>query len=693
MTLTNRDLKFRFYSVLKNEDAPPFITDTLLAVADGLGGSGSTVHKIDYAKYPDFRGEIMNSAFGDMSDEGKAMLAWYFSEIIAPMADNIGDTSALWASRIALARFVYALGTDRRFSPEGLRFPEVRAELSDFVKKGLISVAERFGFESGKISGQILLPTTLTAIRSKEYENSVRAEVMWVGDSRAYAFTKDGMKLLSVDDEDESGCITNIFDGREGKRARINYRVYQIPKPCLLMTASDGVFDPFSPNDNLGVENLFLSVMSKVNSAVDMARALSGIYSKIHADDASVCLKAFGFSDFDEIKSLFSERAEYISVVAEKLDKMRSTLDVMDTDEADVCSYISQRSEDKYAKICEILLEKQRSGVSDIILDNGMIKRELDKYKVLCESAEKTDLNDTKDAYGKLYTALLDSPEKLDKILIDKGGDERECILIGRTVKRAYALLKAEEEYEIKQKTYNEHLEERKALRSEIAHLIELFNKKIDEIAESADKSSFADCKSACEKCLALNYRRRFWQKLLIQFDFERIVEKTVKLSQEEIRLFSAVNSNTRVLILKRHDVFTKGNLYNANKSLYETELSRLIGYIKEFKKAEVFFAPHVASELIGAKDTKSEKNAESVSDLFEEFLLGDPYTVVNCILQTLAEKCNETSAIDSCYNATRLENFRQYYRNKGNDNGDAKMFLEELRLLEERYMSAKPFV
>ena len=48
MTLTNRDLKFRFYSVLKNEDAPPFLSDTLLAVADGLGGSGSTVHKIDY---------------------------------------------------------------------------------------------------------------------------------------------------------------------------------------------------------------------------------------------------------------------------------------------------------------------------------------------------------------------------------------------------------------------------------------------------------------------------------------------------------------------------------------------------------------------------------------------------------------------------------------------------------------------
>ena len=43
----NKDLCFKFYSVLKNEDAMPFIGKNILVAADGMGGAGSTVHEID----------------------------------------------------------------------------------------------------------------------------------------------------------------------------------------------------------------------------------------------------------------------------------------------------------------------------------------------------------------------------------------------------------------------------------------------------------------------------------------------------------------------------------------------------------------------------------------------------------------------------------------------------------------------
>ena len=37
-------LKFTFYSEVKKEDAEPYADDRFLVVADGLGGSGATVH-------------------------------------------------------------------------------------------------------------------------------------------------------------------------------------------------------------------------------------------------------------------------------------------------------------------------------------------------------------------------------------------------------------------------------------------------------------------------------------------------------------------------------------------------------------------------------------------------------------------------------------------------------------------------
>ena len=50
--MSNR-LSFDFYSVLKNEDAPPFVGSDFLVAADGLGGAGSNVHVIDRSEHPD----------------------------------------------------------------------------------------------------------------------------------------------------------------------------------------------------------------------------------------------------------------------------------------------------------------------------------------------------------------------------------------------------------------------------------------------------------------------------------------------------------------------------------------------------------------------------------------------------------------------------------------------------------------
>ena len=53
---------FTAYSVLKNEDAIPYAEEGLVAVADGLGGAGSTVHLIDRERHTQFERELYRTA-------------------------------------------------------------------------------------------------------------------------------------------------------------------------------------------------------------------------------------------------------------------------------------------------------------------------------------------------------------------------------------------------------------------------------------------------------------------------------------------------------------------------------------------------------------------------------------------------------------------------------------------------------
>ena len=135
-----KELKFRFYSVLKNEDAPPFLSDELLVVADGLGGDGSTEHAIDRAKHKNLKKEIVENAFGDFEGGLSSEFVEYLDELLYAMSDETNDTSALWGSRIVIGRFVYALMKYDRFSYENLRDESARDELTEFIKRGFFNI-------------------------------------------------------------------------------------------------------------------------------------------------------------------------------------------------------------------------------------------------------------------------------------------------------------------------------------------------------------------------------------------------------------------------------------------------------------------------------------------------------------------------------------------------------------------------
>ena len=349
-----RDLKFAFYSVLKNEDADPYSGDNLMIVADGLGGAGSIVHSIDRDKHHDLYESIMASAFGDCPDIAAKLGDDYFKKLIAPMIDDKNDTSALWASRIVMARCAYAIIANDQY--EELDKENVRKHLAGFIQKGLESVKDKFKLEKGTYFGQKILPTTLAFVRYKEDKDQVVAETLWAGDSRCYALTIDGLKILSIDDEDSSGSITNCFHA-DNKEVRLNYRRYTIKKPCALFVASDGIFDPFE-EDYLYVEHVLLKKISESETIGEVGEKLCKFYGEVHGDDATMAFTSFEFESFDKMKEKFDARNREIDKLAAESSEKREEIELINNNGQDVTDYITKRTGDKYEQIVSLIADR-----------------------------------------------------------------------------------------------------------------------------------------------------------------------------------------------------------------------------------------------------------------------------------------------------------------------------------------------
>lgn len=349
-----RDLKFAFYSVLKNEDADPYSGDNLMIVADGLGGAGSIVHSIDRDKHHDLYESIMASAFGDCPDIAAKLGDDYFKKLIAPMIDDKNDTSALWASRIVMARCAYAIIANDQY--EELDKENVRKHLAGFIQKGLESVKDKFKLEKGTYFGQKILPTTLAFVRYKEDKDQVVAETLWAGDSRCYALTIDGLKILSIDDEDSSGSITNCFHA-DNKEVRLNYRRYTIKKPCALFVASDGIFDPFE-EDYLYVEHVLLKKISESETIGEVGEKLCKFYGEVHGDDATMAFTSFEFKSFDDMKKKFDARNREIDKLAAESSEKREEIELINNNGQDVTDYIIKRTGDKYEQIVSLIADR-----------------------------------------------------------------------------------------------------------------------------------------------------------------------------------------------------------------------------------------------------------------------------------------------------------------------------------------------
>jgi len=309
-----KNISLSFYSVKRNEDAEPFTDNGLIAVADGLGGAGGIEHDISglpFAKDPvQIKEKLLSCAIPEYNPQKHAWLTPYLDDCFKPLINEKLHTSAFWGARIAIVRFVFAMKEIPEFY-QNIEKDKTREELSAFIKKGLMDTVKQFEMKPSENRGHILLPTTLAAIayptKKTEY-----IDIMWTGDSRCYVWDEHGLHKLTSDDIDWMGSLNNVFTAREDIIGTINYYRQYIRKPCILMTTTDGAFDPYLYEESYWMEAILLENIQKSKSTKELSKLMKTHYDGVKYDDASMACAFIGFKSFQDIKDKLSERTKAI---------------------------------------------------------------------------------------------------------------------------------------------------------------------------------------------------------------------------------------------------------------------------------------------------------------------------------------------------------------------------------------------
>lgn len=705
--MSNR-LSFDFYSVLKNEDAPPFVGKNFLVAADGLGGAGSNVHVIDRSKHPDLKKEIMDAAYGDFDESEKNAIIDYLNTLVEPMADEKSDTSALWASRIIIGRFVYAMmkgaapakesdSEEQKLTKLDVSNEAHRAALSTFISNGLTKVAESLSLKNGEYSGQLLLPSTLSAICFEERESSVVAECVWAGDSRCYALCPSGLKLLSEDNEDSSGAITNLFAASIEKTV-LHYRRYEIEKPCALMVVSDGIFDPFA-EDYIGVEYYFQDAISKSGSLEELSAMLKAQYDSIRGDDSTVAFTAFGFKDYEDMKQALKPRADYFFDLTQRWQQLRSALELVDLPESEVSGYIATRTSDKYEKIAQLisdaLIEKKEDAAISPALRDKVMAASLEFEKKEAEKRKKLD----KDFFEKALKILCLEPAEVKNCL--RGG----AFLSRGDLTEKYNELMNRLGEATRQEKDTKKCEERIAwVNAEYASICEEITRKIEYCNSKINEISLEPRTPKNDNVWKRLIRHSvFWREMEYAFLHNTRIFSPKKFLSSNLLLASSRLENDKSLTgdplvnrivnfyakkesadaLKR-EIKQKGN---SSYERYCEILAQLLVDIELSDNHKSFFTEEFI-ERIGAGAPAAVTTSGGLRGVVLAILASEKNFIISDIVKALAANYDKTSVIDSMYHPSRLTRFREYYKYKNSSADEIISLKGELSKIEEEYSS-----
>lgn len=665
------ELAFKFYSIIKNEDVPPYLGEGFLVCADGLGGSGSVVHEIDREKHPDLKNELFEAAFGDIGKDELAFCADYVDSLLSEMADEKSDTSAMWGSRIATVRFIYVMTK----KPEGMAdvsSESDRAAIAKFIHKGLLSVKNHFDLSVGSITGMLPLPTTLCSVKYEDKGDYVLAESIWAGDSRCYYITADGLKCASIDDEGSNGGITNLFDALDETVTTLNYKKFEIKKPCVLLTASDGIFDTFKPSvnhsfepENFGVEQEILSHVMKASSPEEASVLLHDCYNKDHrGDDSTLCFVPIGFDSYEDVKKVLKPRADKICALWDEFKTRESQLFSLSVDENSLASYVKQRTRDKFSTIVAKIAELYSTDTPDPVFTKELSEFFAEKKAELAKSLLGRRAGALEANITKFEAELLNEPSIA--VLPKKGTKDKVCVfnpLGGKCITdasvRAADLVDKKAELEKRVDAYENELGALKKLKEELRiSCKELSESLIDEDGDmGAAWSKNMEIFASLSACLRSIYKT------------DDNIEKPVIVKGAPAKYSQLISASARII--------DKVNGANGKLKYAKTQYSMALRSYKSAIGAimlQIKSSFSAVDTLLTERAVKSYHLSSKISDeeLNEAFkseissVLSSPAStekLVEIITNALKGALDGASAIEQSYNEARLKRFKEYYK------------------------------
>jgi serine/threonine protein phosphatase PrpC/predicted DNA-binding protein len=267
----------------QGEDADPILRDGrdlgLVAVFDGMGGAGGTVYE---------------------TPDGPRTGAYLASRVARDVVER---------------RMLDLLEPDWNLNG--------RAAAEDLHRSVRDALVERLAELKAPASGlrsRLLraLPTTMALValqRTLPGGDTWACHVLWVGDSRAYAFERDGLRQLTTDDlRDPGDAMANLSRDSVVSNAMsadtdfsVNYRKVELRAPFVVACATDGCFGYVrSP---MHFEHLVLSRLRDARSTDAWSQALQADIAAVTGDDAAMSLLGIG-AQFRQFQELFAPRVE-----------------------------------------------------------------------------------------------------------------------------------------------------------------------------------------------------------------------------------------------------------------------------------------------------------------------------------------------------------------------------------------------
>lgn len=199
----------------------------------------------------------------------------------------------------------------------------------DRLKAQIISkleLCQKQTADSGpKLRGTMIrpFPSTMALITFRISNGVLMTDHIWAGDSRTYVLGRDGLGQISVDDIRDGdalrnltrdGALTNVISADQ--RFVLHHASFAPKHPCILFCATDGCFGYVS--SPMEFEWMILSALSKAESTEQWQQLLSADIFNRSGDDQTIAVAAFGFEDFTELKSCYSDRYRTVSRIVEK---------------------------------------------------------------------------------------------------------------------------------------------------------------------------------------------------------------------------------------------------------------------------------------------------------------------------------------------------------------------------------------